>query len=141
MSKNKKPSASTPGFSKAEKSKRAKYLSKRLNDLYDELIEWINGIENLSFKRKNISVDGERLPSVEIYSGRKLFASIKPAGLYAFGFNCRIDIKSGENKNVLVDIARESAEPDWQLISFDAGKKPKKITKVIFRNLIKALNS
>jgi hypothetical protein len=129
-----------PGFTKSEKIKRAKYLSERLNNLYVNLTGWVSSFENYSLKKININVDGEKLPAAEIYSGKKLIASIKPIGLFAFGFNCRIDITSGETTNVLFDTSKENAEPAWQLFSYDAGKKPKKLTKVIFRNLIKVLN-
>ncbi len=146
MNKNQKSSKSSggkfslsSGLTKNEKSKRAKYLSKRIGGLFDILSEWIEGLEDYSFKKTSVNVDGEKLPSVDIFSGKKLFVSIKPVGLYAFGFNCRIDITSGKTTNVLFDTAKESAEPDWQLISSEAGKKPKKLTKVIFRNLLKKI--
>lgn len=127
------------GISKSDKSKRAKYLSKRINELLDSLSEWLTGTENYSFKRININIDGEKLPATEIYSGKKFIVSIKPAGLYAFGFNCRIDITSDKTTNILFDASRENAESDWQLVSSDPGKKPKKLTKMVFRNLIKKL--
>lgn len=140
MSKSKKSPVSfslSAGVVKKEKSKRAKYLSKRVSELYDLLIEWINDLDEYSFKEKSVTVDGANLPSIDIFSGKKLVASIKPVGLYAFGFNCRIDIVAKKETNSLFDVAKESAEPDWQLIS--SGKKPRKITKMIFRNLLKKL--
>jgi len=144
MSKTKKSSSSSlgnfsSGLTKSEKNKRAKYLTKRISELYDILVKWIEGLEDYSFKKTNVNVDGEKLPAADIFSGKKLLVSIKPAGLYAFGFNCRIDIVSGKITNVLFDVAKESATPDWQLISSEAGKKPKKLTKMIFRNLLKRL--
>jgi hypothetical protein len=145
MSKTKKkPSKSksgslTPGIPKKEKSKRAKYLTKRINDLFSNISEWIEDLENYTFKKSSINIDGEKLPASDILSGKKSIASIKPAGLYAFGANCRIDIISAKETNILFDIAKESAEPNWQLISSEAGKKPKKLTKMIFRNFIKRL--
>jgi len=144
MNKTKKSSSSSlvnfsSGLTKSEKNKRAKYLTKRISELYDILVKWIEGLEDYSFKKTNVNVDGEKLPGTDIFSGKKLLVSIKPAGLYAFGFNCRIDIVSGKITNVLFDVAKESATPDWQLISSEAGKKPKKLTKMIFRNLLKRL--
>ncbi len=141
MSKNKKSSVSfsLTGVTKKEKNKRAKYLSKRINELYNVLSEWIKDVDNYSFKKTSILVDGEKLPAADIFSGKKLIASIKPAGLYAFGFNCRVDIVAKKETNNLFDVAKESAELDWQLISSQPGKKPKKITKMIFKNLLKRL--
>jgi len=138
MSKNKKSPVSfslMPGGTKKEKNKRAKYLSKRISELYNILIEWIKDSDNYSFKKTSVIVDGEKLPALDVISGKKLVVSIKPMGLYAFGFNCRIDIVAKKETNSLFDVAKESAEPDWQLIS--SGKKPRKITKMIFRNLLK----
>lgn len=144
MSKSKKTSRSstksfslTPGVTKKEKNKRAKYLSKRITNLFTDISEWIEDFNNYSFKKKSINVDSEKLPAADIFSGKKSVVSIKPVGLYAFGVNCRIEIISKKETNVLFDIAKESAEPDWQLISSEAGKKPKKLTKMIFRNLLK----
>jgi len=144
MSKRKKKSGSSnknsslsAGVAKKEKSKRAKYLSKRITGLYDNISEWMNGLDNFTVKKKLVNVDGEKLPALEIRSGKKNIVSLNPNGLYAFGVNCRIDIVSGKETNVLFDIAKESSEPDWQLISSEAGKKPKKLTKMVFRNLIR----
>ena len=95
-------------------------------------------MDEYSFKENSVTVDGEKLPAINILSGKKLMASIKPVGLYAFGFNCRVDIVANKETNSLFDVAKESAEPDWQLIS--SGKKPRKITKMVFRNLLKKLN-
>ena len=141
MKKSKKSpvSFSLTGVTKKEKNKRAKYLSKRISLLYDILAEWIEDSDDYSIKKTSVNVDGEKLPASDIFSGKKLVVSMKPAGLYAFGFNCRIDINAAKETNVLFDIAKESAEPDWQLISSQAGKKPKKLTKMIFRNLLKRL--
>ena len=146
MSKNKRSSKSsgnnfslTPGVTKTEKSKRAKYLIRRINDLYDNISEWIKDLNDYSMKKTNISVDGEKLPVVDINYEKKLVVSLKPTGLWAFGVNCRIDIISEKETNILIDITKEKDEPDWQLISSEAGKKPKKLTKVIFRNLLRKL--
>jgi hypothetical protein len=147
MSKSKKPSKTSgknlslsAGIAKKEKSKRSKYLTKRITALYDNISEWMKGSDNFSYKKNSVNVDGEKLPALEIRSGKKNIISLKPNGLYAFGVNCRIDIISDKETNVLFDIAKETSEPDWQLISSEAGKKPKKLTKMIFRNLLKKQN-
>lgn len=127
----------TPGVTKKEKNKRAKYLSKRINDLFNDISEWIDDPGHYSFKKSSVNIDGEKLPAADIFSGKKSIIKIKPAGLYAFGVNCRLDIISKKETNILFDIAKESANPDWQLISSEAGKKPKKFTKMICRNLLK----
>jgi hypothetical protein len=144
MSKSKKSSGQsnksfslTSSVTKKEKNKRAKYLTKRINGLFSEIAEWIVDLDEYSFKKTSVKVDGEKLPSADISSRKKSVVSIKPMGLYAFGVNCRIDIIAKKETNVLFDIAKESAQPDWQLISSVAGKKPKKLTKMIFRNLLK----
>ena len=140
MSKSKKSPVGfslTPGVTKKEKTKRAKYLSKRISELNKTLLEWIKDPDIYSFKKTSVIVDGEKLPAMDIFSGKKLVASIKPVGLYAFGFNCRIDIISKKEISSLFDVAKESATADWQLIS--TGKKPRKITKMIFRNLLRKL--
>jgi hypothetical protein len=144
MNKSKKPSKTSgknlslsAGVAKKEKSKRSKYLTKRITALYDNISEWMEGSDNFSYKKNSVNVDGEKLPALEIRSGKKNTISLKPNGLYAFGVNCRIDIISGKGINVLYDIAKETSEPDWQLISSEAGKKPKKLTKMIFRNLVR----
>ena len=140
MSKSKKSPVSfslSAGVAKKEKNKRAKYLSKRISELYNLIEEWIKDLDNYSFKKDSVIVDGEKLPAIDIFSRKKLIISVKPVGLYAFGFNCRIDIVAKKETNSLFDVAKESAEPDWQIIS--SGKKPRKITKMIFRNLLKKL--
>ncbi len=145
MSKSKKRSKSTEnislakGITKKDKSKRAKFLSGRLKELFDNIKDWLESSEDFSIKENSVKVDGEKLPSLDIRSGKKIIVSLKPAGLYAFGVTCQVDIISDTEKNVLFDIAKESVNSDWQLISSDAGKKPKKLTKMVFRNLLKKL--
>lgn len=129
-----------PDISKKEKAKRAKYLAKRINDLYETISEWIENLKNYSLKKSTITLEGEKIPSADIYLDKKTVASLKPAGLWAFGVNCRIDLVAGKDTNVIFDIGKETGPPDWYLISSEAGKKPKKLTKVILRNLLKKLN-
>jgi hypothetical protein len=131
----------TPEIGKKEKTKRAKYLTKRINDFFENLKDWIEGVENFSLKKSNIGIEGEKLPAADILSGNKSFLTIKPNGLYSFGVNCRLDLVSSKEINILLDIAKESDPADWQLISAEAGKKPKKLTKMIFRNLLKKLSN
>jgi len=140
MSKKKnsdKKNISLPRVSKSEKDKRAKYLTKRISSLYDDLSDWIDAYNNFTSRRKTTGVEGVKLPVMEILSGKKTILSLVPAGLYAFGFNCQINLKSEKENSLLVDIAKNSDPPDWQLVSSEAGKKPKKLTKMIFRNLLK----
>ncbi len=146
MGKTKKSSKSSnnnfltnPGISKKEKNKRAKYLAKRINDLYETISVWIKDLKDYSLKKTTITIEGEKLPAADIHSGKKLIVSLKPTGLWAFGVNCRIDLVSRKETNIIFDIAKETASPDWQLISSEAGKKPKKLAKVIFRNLLKKI--
>jgi hypothetical protein len=129
-----------PGISKKEKNKRGKYLAKRINDLYETISEWIKDLKDYSLKKTTITMEGEKIFSADIYLRKKIIVSLKPTGLWAFGVNCRIDLVSGKETNVIFDIAKETGSPDWQLISSEAGKKPKKLTKVIFRNLLKRIN-
>ena len=114
MSKSKKSAKSssgvfsfTPGVSKKEKNKRAKYLSKRINNLFSEISEWIVDIDEYTFKKTSVNVDGEKLPALDIFSGKKSVVKIRPVGLFAFGVNCRLDIVSKKETNVLFDIAKE----------------------------------
>ncbi len=144
MSKTKKKNNDflfSTGITKQEKAKKARYLTKRINELFENISEWIKDLKNYSLKKTNISVEGEKLPSLDIYSSKKIIVSFKPTGLWAFGVNCRIDLVSGKETNVILDVAKENSEPDWQFISSEAGKKPKKLTKIIFRNLLKKINT
>ncbi|RPI71883.1 MAG: hypothetical protein EHM47_09290 [Ignavibacteriales bacterium] len=141
MSKKKKTSDKSsnliPGISKTEKNKRAKYLSKRISSLYEDLSDWIYDYKDYSIKKNNVNVEGVKLPAIDIISGKKKVVTLNPAGLYSFGVNCQVDIKSEKEINILFDIAKASDPPDWQLISSEAGKKPKKLTKMVFRNLVR----
>jgi len=128
-----------PDISDKEKVKRAKYLTERINELFKNISEWIEDLNDFSLKKTTITIEGEKLTAADIYSGKKLIVSLKPTGLWAFGVNCRIDIKSEKETNIIFDIAKQTAPADWQLIPSEAGKKPKKITKVIFRNLLKRI--
>ena len=143
-SKSPKPSSNNfifnPDISKKERVKRAEYLTERINDLYKNISEWIENMPDYSVKKNNITIEDVKFPAADIYSGKKLAVSFKPTGLWAFGVNCRIDLLSKKETNIIFDIAKETASPDWQLISSEAGKKPKKLTKVIFRNLLKRIN-
>lgn len=126
---------------KKDREKRGKYLSKRINELHESIAAWIEDLKDYSLKKNTINIEGEKLPGTDIYSGKKLIASFKPTSLWAFGVNCRIDLISGKETNIILDIAKENSPPDWQLISSTAGKKPKKLSKIIFRNLLKKINA
>lgn len=136
MNKKIKSTTLTPVINKKEKSKRAKYLTARIDELFDVISEWIEGY-SYKIKKTKISIDGEKLPAMDILSGKKIVVSIKPAGLYAFGVNSQLNLTSEKETNILFDIAKASSPPDWQLISSEPGKKPKKLTKIIYRNLLK----
>ena len=137
--KNKKASSFSPYTSNKERTTRKKYLTERINSLYDAIAEWLNETE-YDIKRNTIDVDEVKLPAAEIFSGSKFIASLKPVGLWAFGVNCRIDINSAKEHHILFDVADESAPPDWQLISTAPKNTTKKLTKMIFRNLLKRNN-
>ena len=141
MSKNPKTGILTTKLSKKEKTNKAKYLSKRINDLYDNISDWIKDLKDYIMKRTSVTVDGEKLPVLDINAGKKSIVTLKPAGLWAFGVNCQIEFIAEKEKNILVDIAKGSKPAEWQLISYEAGRKPKKLTKVIFRNLLKRINN
>jgi hypothetical protein len=126
---------------KKEKSNKAKYLTKRINDLYDNISDWIKDLKDYTIKRTTVTVDGEKLPALDILAGKKSIVTLKPTGLWAFGVNCQIEMVSEKEKNILVDIAKESKPAEWQLIGFEAGKKSKKLAKVIFRNLLRRINN
>ncbi|HSP87969.1 MAG TPA: hypothetical protein VLN45_07530 [Ignavibacteriaceae bacterium] len=125
---------------KKDREKRAKYLSKRINELYENISDWIKDLKDYFIKKNTLNIEGEKLPGIDIYSGKKLIASFKPTSLWAFGVNSRIDFISGKEINIIFDIAKENSPADWQLISSEAGKKPKEFSKIIFRNLLKKIN-
>ena len=142
MAKNKTKNGSSgnnflviPDITKKKKNEREKYLKKRIGDLFDEMENWLEGTE-YKLKRKTIKVDEINLSAAEIYSGNKLIASLKTAGLWGFGVNCQINIEAEKETNVIFDTANESSKPDWELI-YKSGKSPNKLSKIIFRNLLR----
>jgi hypothetical protein len=127
-----------PDISKKKKNERGKYLRKRINDLFENLETWIEGTD-FDMKREKILVDTVNLPSAEIFLGNKSIAALKPNGLWGFGVNCQIEIEAGKETNYIFDIAEESSMPDWELV-YRSGKPPKKLSKIIFRNLLKRVS-
>ena len=136
-----------PGTSKTQITKRAKYLSDRINKLFGNLEEWIKDLPDYKIKKYTEATEDKKnkikfkLPAADILEKNKKIGTVKPAGLYAFGYNCRIDIISKKGMGIIVDASKESGEPDWQVFPMQAGKDPKKLTKIIFRNLLKKLGS
>jgi hypothetical protein len=136
-----------PDVNKSKVIKRAKYLSERINKLFESFGEWIKDLSNYKVKKYSEEINDRtnklkyKLPLADIFDKDKRIATVKPAGLYAFGYNCRIDIISKKGMGIIVDASKESGEPDWQIFPMQAGKDPKKLTKIIFRNLLKKLSS
>jgi hypothetical protein len=126
---------SMPNVTKKKKIDRGKYLKKRIEDLFTEMENWLEGTD-YKLKRKTIKVDEINLPVAEIYSGNKLIASLKTTGLWGFGVNCQINVETEKETNVIFDTANESSKPEWELI-YKSGKSPKKLSKIIFRNLLR----
>lgn len=126
-----------PDITKKKKNERGKYLKKRLNDLFDLIETWLEGKE-IKIKKISISIDDIKVPAAEIFSNNKFVASLKLAGLWGFGVNIQIDIVSGEETNFIFDSSNESSPPDWELV-YSSGKEPKKLTKILFINLLKRL--
>ncbi|HVO73531.1 MAG TPA: hypothetical protein VMT35_05885 [Ignavibacteriaceae bacterium] len=145
MTKKSNNSIYPPGIKKAEVIKRARYLSIRLNQLFNDFSAWIKDLPDYKVNKSFEEItDKERkfkykIPFAEIIFKEKKIASIKPAGLFAFGYNCRIEVDSKKGTGIIIDAAKEKDEPNWQLIPMEAGKNPKKVTKIIFRNLLKKL--
>ncbi len=136
-----------PDINKAKVAKRAKYLSERIDKLFTSFEEWIKDLPGYKIKKYPEETEDKKnkikfkLPAADILEKDKKIASVKSAGLFAFGYNCRIDIISKKGTGIIVDASKESSEPDWQIFPLQAGKDPKKLTKIIFRNLLKRLSN
>lgn len=138
--KKKEQPSFTPYQTKKEKTARIKYITERINSLFDEMSGWINGT-GYSLKRINTNVDDVKLPAAEIYSDKRKILSVLPAGLWAFGVNLRLDIKSNREEHILFDTAEISEPPDWELISKIPKPDSRPLTKMIFRNMLKRNDS
>ena len=140
---NKKSKASNnnllimPDVSKTKKKERERYLRNRINNLFDDLDEWIEGTE-YRLKRISINIDNNSLPAAEIYLNKKIITSLRPIGLWGFGVNCQINIEAKNEKNYIYDLADESSESQWELV-YKSGKNSKKLNKILFRNLLKRI--
>jgi hypothetical protein len=136
-----------PGITKTEIIKRARYLNIRISSLFDDFSEWIKDLPEYKLKGSSVEISGKdkklkyKLPAAEVSREGKKIAEIKPAGLFAFGYNCRIDIISNKGTGIVIDASEEKEDPDWQIIPMEAGKNPKKLNKIIFRNLLKRLSN
>ncbi|MGE5806551.1 MAG: hypothetical protein ACM339_03705 [Ignavibacteria bacterium] len=136
-----------PGTSKTQITKRAKYLSERINKLFVNLEEWVKDLPDYKIKKYAEAAEDKKnkimfkLPAADILEKEKKIGTVKPVGLYAFGYNCRIDIISKKGNGIIVDASKESGEADWQVFPLQAGRDPKKLTKIIFRNLLKKLSN
>ncbi len=126
-----------PDASKTKKKERERYLKKRINNLFDNLEEWIADTGYI-LKRISINLDNNSLPAAEIYLNKKIITSLKPIGLWGFGVNCQINIEAKNEKNYIYDLADETSEPQWELV-YISGKKSKKLNKILFRNLLKRI--
>jgi hypothetical protein len=106
--------------------KRVDDWKKRINNLYDNIAQWIEYDSNFKIRRindlsmyeelmANFNVPATKIESADILYKNKLILTFKPYGLWIIGANGRIDLINKSGNIILVDTANHFEEPLWKL--------------------------
>ena len=97
---------------------------KRVQNLYDDIISWLEPVEGLKVEQrqnatmyeelmKKFGISPQSMPTLDIYEEGNLFARLKPIGLWIIGANGRVDLMRKGGAVLLVDESDQFQPPKW----------------------------
>lgn len=117
----------------------------RLNRLFGAIDEWLpdgwearQGMPVVMHEKlmRKFGVAATRLPALELHGDAGEVVKFKPHALWIIGNNGRVDVSCNGNRFLIVDMAENFAEPDWQVASADRRCDREAVTRDWLRRLL-----
>ena len=125
--------------------RRVKDWKKRVNEFFTSISGWLpDGWEaksgapvsmNEELMRK-YDVDAIQMPTLEFRDCSGHVAKIVPRGLWTIGTNGRIDLKLQGQHYLIVDMAENFKEPDWQAVRAEERQIRETVNKAWLRRIL-----
>jgi Holliday junction resolvase-like predicted endonuclease len=120
---------------------------KNVKELYEVIINWYNGIANVTFElsrtvcmseemMQKYAVSDRELPILDILSEGHVLASFVPRGLWLIGAWGRIDIITPTQTRMLVMLRVENQSLQWHIVSHDNRRETKLLTRELMQQLL-----
>ena len=105
-------------------SRRVDDWEKRVNGLFAAIGEWLP--EGWEARRgapvvmheelmHKFGIAAKRIPTLQLVGPVGAAARLEPRGLWIIGGNGRVDLKQDGHRYLIVDMAENFGEPDWQV--------------------------
>ena len=110
----------------------------RLNGLYAMIGEWLpdgwearRGVPVLMHEKmmKAFGVEAKRLPTLELHGRVGRVFRLMPRGLWIIGNNGRVDLKGDGSRYIVIDMADNFEEPNWEVSRDDRRSDREAVTR------------
>ena len=117
----------------------------RLNGLYAMIGEWLpdgweahRGVPVLMHEKmmQAFGVEVKRLPTLELHGRTGRVFRLTPRGLWIIGNNGRVDLKGDGNHYIIIDMADNFEEPNWEVSRDDRRSDREAVTREWLRRLL-----
>lgn len=117
----------------------------RLNGLYAMIGEWLpegwearRGVSVVMHEKmmKAFGVEAKRLPTLELHGVASRLFRLVPHSLWIIGNNGRIDMKGDGNRYIVIDMADNFEEPNWEVSRDDRRSDREAVTREWLRRLL-----
>ena len=126
--------------------RRVEDWEERLNGLFEAIDEWLPGewearrgapvVMHEKLMRK-FGVDAKRIPTLELLDHVGEVVRFKPHALWIVGNNGRVDVSHNGHRHIIIGMAENFAEPDWQAASAERRCEREAVTRDWLRRLLR----
>ena len=78
---------------------------------------------------KEFGVEAERLPTLELHGVAGRVFRLTPHGLWIIGNNGRVDLKGDGSRYIVIDMADNFEEPNWEVSRDDRRSDREPVTR------------
>ena len=117
----------------------------RLNGLYAMIGEWLpdgwearRGVSVVMHETmmQRFGVEAKRLPTLELHGRAGRVFRLTPRGLWIIGNNGRVDLKGDGSHYIVIDMADNFEEPNWEVSRDDRRSDREAVTREWLRRLL-----
>lgn len=117
----------------------------RLNKLYAMIGEWLpdgwearRGVSVVMHEKmmQKFGVEAKRLPTLELHGRAGRAFRLAPRGLWIIGNNGRVDLKGAGDRYIVIDMADNFEEPNWEVSRDDRRSDREALTREWLRRLL-----
>ncbi len=125
--------------------RRVKDWEGRLNDLYAVIGDWLpdgwgarKGTPVMMHEElmRNYGVAAKRIPTLELLGRSGEIVKVEPRALWIIGSNGRIDLKRDGHRYLIVDVAENFEQPDWQVAHAERRCDRETVTREWLRRIL-----